>query len=61
MIRLGTFDRVLTRPVGTLAQVLASDIQFRRFGRIVQGLVSLALALSVLALACWAAESASRV
>jgi ABC-2 type transport system permease protein len=47
MIRLGTFDRVLTRPVGTFVQVLASDIQFRRFGRIVQGLVSLALA------ACW--------
>jgi ABC-2 type transport system permease protein len=46
MIRLGTFDRVLTRPVGTFAQVLASDIQFRRFGRIVQGLVSLALAIS---------------
>ncbi len=47
MIRLGTFDRVLTRPVGTFAQVLASDIQFRRLGRIVQGLVSLALAV------CW--------
>jgi ABC-2 type transport system permease protein len=46
MIRLGTFDRVLTRPVGTFAQVLASDIQFRRFGRIGQGLVSLALAVS---------------
>jgi ABC-2 type transport system permease protein len=46
MIRLGTFDRVLTRPVGTFTQVLASDIQFRRFGRIVQGLVSLALATS---------------
>jgi ABC-2 type transport system permease protein len=44
MIRLGTFDRVLTRPVGTFTQVLASDIQFRRFGRIGQGLVSLALA-----------------
>ena len=44
MIRLGTFDRVLTRPVGTFTQVLASDIQFRRFGRIVQGLVSLIVA-----------------
>jgi ABC-2 type transport system permease protein len=51
MIRLGTFDRVLTRPVGTFAQVLASDIQFRRFGRIVQGLVSLALAISWLEVA----------
>jgi ABC-2 type transport system permease protein len=46
MIRLGTFDRVLTRPVGTFAQVLASDLQIRRSGRIVQGLVVLALAVS---------------
>ena len=46
MIRLGTFDRVLTRPVGTFAQVLASDVQIRRFGRIVQGLVTLGLAIS---------------
>src|SRR3712207_5185557 len=46
MIRLGSFDRVLTRPVGTFAQVLASDVQIRRLGRIVQGLVTLGLALS---------------
>jgi ABC-2 type transport system permease protein len=46
MIRLGTFDRVLTRPVGTFAQVLASDVQIRRLGRVVQGLVVLVLALS---------------
>jgi ABC-2 type transport system permease protein len=54
MIRLGTFDRVLTRPVGTFAQVLAGDIQFRRFGRIAQGIVSLALAVSWLDVA-WSA------
>jgi ABC-2 type transport system permease protein len=46
MIRLGTFDRVLTRPVGTFAQVLVSDVQVRRVGRIVQGVVTLSLALS---------------
>jgi ABC-2 type transport system permease protein len=46
MIRLGTFDRVLTRPVGTFAQVLASDVQIRRFGRIAQGGVVLGLAIS---------------
>ena len=46
MIRLGTFDRVLTRPVGTFAQILASDVQIRRFGRIVQGTITLGLALS---------------
>ena len=46
MIRLGTFDRVLTRPVGTFAQVLASDVQIRRLGRIAQGLITLGFALS---------------
>jgi ABC-2 type transport system permease protein len=46
MIRLGTFDRVLIRPVGTFAQVLAGDVQIRRLGRIVQGMVTLGLALS---------------
>jgi ABC-2 type transport system permease protein len=46
MIRLGTFDRVLTRPVGTFTQVLASDLQIRRLGRIAQGIVALGLALS---------------
>jgi len=51
MIRLGTFDRVLTRPVGTFAQVLASDIQIRRLGRIAQGGVSFGLALSWLEIA----------
>jgi len=46
MIRLGTFDRVLTRPVGTFAQVLASDLQIRRLGRIAQGVAALLVALS---------------
>jgi ABC-2 type transport system permease protein len=46
MIRLGTFDRVLTRPVGTFTQVLASDLQIRRLGRIAQGLVAFGLALT---------------
>ena len=46
MIRLGTFDRVLTRPVGTFTQVLASDLQIRRLGRIAQGLTAFCLALA---------------
>jgi len=46
MIRLGTFDRVLTRPVGTFAQVLSSDLQIRRFGRVAQGATVFALAIS---------------
>jgi ABC-2 type transport system permease protein len=55
MIRLGTFDRVLTRPVGTFVQVLASDVQVRRLGRIAQGLMTLGLALSWLEVT-WTAD-----
>lgn len=34
-IRLGTFDLVLIRPVGTLAQVLADQFTPKRFGKLV--------------------------
>jgi len=43
MVR-GDFDRLLVRPVGAMLQVLASDIQLRRLGRIIQGLVAFILA-----------------
>jgi len=46
MIKTGTFDRVLTRPAGTFIQVLASDLQIRRVGRIAQGVLALGLAIS---------------
>jgi ABC-2 type transport system permease protein len=55
MIRLGTFDRVLTRPVGTFSQVLASDVQIRRVGRVVQGAVVLTVAVNALEIA-WTPE-----
>jgi ABC-2 type transport system permease protein len=45
-IQTGTFDRVLTRPVGAFQQVLASDFQLRRLGRIIQGAVVLLLSLA---------------
>jgi ABC-2 type transport system permease protein len=51
MIKMGTFDRVLTRPVGTFAQVLASDVQIRRLGRVAQGVFGLWLAVSWLDIA----------
>jgi ABC-2 type transport system permease protein len=44
MIREGEFDRVLTRPVAPLVQVLAADIQLRRIGRLTQGILALVLA-----------------
>ena len=44
MVVRGEFDRVLVRPVGTMLQVLASDIQLRRIGDVLQGAVALAIA-----------------
>ena len=44
-IAAGTFDRVLTRPLGAFFQVLADDLQMRRFGRILQAAFVLVLAL----------------
>ena len=46
-IQSGTFDRVLTRPLGAFLQTLASDFQIRRVGRIAQAVVALAVALSL--------------
>ena len=39
MIRLGNFDRVLLRPAGVFVQVLASELELRKLGRLMQGLV----------------------
>jgi ABC-2 type transport system permease protein len=47
----GTFDRVLTRPLGAFFQVLAEELALRRLGRVLQGVLVLALALHNLALA----------
>jgi ABC-2 type transport system permease protein len=44
-IQTGTFDRVLTRPVGTFLQTLASDFQLRRVGRIAQAALVFAISL----------------
>lgn len=41
----GEFDRVLLRPVGTMLQVLATDVQLRRIGDVLQGAVVLGVAL----------------
>lgn len=46
MIQTGTFDRVLTRPLGTFQQMLAGDFEIRRLGRIAQGAIALGLALT---------------
>ncbi|MEU4764715.1 ABC-2 family transporter protein [Actinosynnema sp. NPDC023794] len=45
-IRTGTFDVLLLRPLGTLAQMMASDLHLRKVGRIVAGVGALVYALS---------------
>jgi len=46
MIRDGTFDQVLTRPLPSLLQVITADFAVRRVAKGVQGLVVLAVALA---------------
>jgi ABC-2 type transport system permease protein len=45
-IRTGTFDVLLLRPLGTLAQMMASDLHLRKIGRVVGGVAALVYALS---------------
>jgi ABC-2 type transport system permease protein len=44
----GGFDRLLLRPVGSMLQVLAEDVQLRRLGGALQGLLALGLAFRLL-------------
>jgi ABC-2 type transport system permease protein len=46
-IRRGEFDRVLVRPVSPFTQTLASDLHLHQFGRVLQGLVAFAIALTL--------------
>ncbi len=43
----GTFDQMLTRPVSPFLQVVGSDIQLRRLGHVVQGIVALVVGFSL--------------
>jgi ABC-2 type transport system permease protein len=45
-IRTGTFDQLLIRPVGTLLQLSTEEFALRRFGRVAQALLVLAVALA---------------
>jgi ABC-2 type transport system permease protein len=46
MMQQGSFDRVLTRPLGSFFQIMASEFQLRRLGRTLQGALVLAYGLS---------------
>jgi ABC-2 type transport system permease protein len=45
MIRDGTFDLILVRPLPSLLQVVASDLSLRRIGKVLQGVAVLVYAL----------------
>jgi ABC-2 type transport system permease protein len=47
-VRTGSFDVMLTRPRGTLFQVLASDFRMRRLGQLAQGAAVFVYAVSSL-------------
>ena len=47
-VRDGTFDQMLLRPRGTLFQIVSSDFQLRRFGKIAQGIAVLVYAIAAL-------------
>ena len=46
LIRLGTLDVLLLRPLSVLGQLVTSDVQLRRLGRAALGLALLVIALS---------------
>lgn len=46
-VRQGTFDQLLLRPINITAQVLGSDLQLRRLGRITFGIGIFILALTL--------------
>ncbi|WNV90752.1 ABC-2 family transporter protein [Umezawaea sp. Da 62-37] len=46
MIRTGTFDVLLLRPLGTLPQLMSSELPLKRLGRVLAGLVVLGYALA---------------
>ena len=50
MIRMGDFDRVLLRPAGVFIQVLAAELELRKLGRTLQGLVIMIIAWYMLGL-----------
>ncbi len=47
LISRGEFDRILLRPRGALLQVLCSQIDFARFGRIIPAVITLFVAIPV--------------
>lgn len=41
LVKMGDFDRILLRPLGTLFQIATREVQWMRMGRFIQGLIVL--------------------
>jgi ABC-2 type transport system permease protein len=50
MIRLGTFDRILLRPAGVFIQILSAELELRKLGRLLQGLIVMGISWYMLGL-----------
>lgn len=50
LVRNGNFDRLLVRPRGTIIQVMGSQFEFTRLGRLIQSVIVLTWALSNLSI-----------
>jgi ABC-2 type transport system permease protein len=48
LVRLGSFDQLLLRPVGITWQVLGSRFLLRRIGRIIEGLIIFVISLNLI-------------
>jgi ABC-2 type transport system permease protein len=46
-VRGGLLDTMLVRPLRVLGQLLMADVALRRLGRVIQGLITLAVAVSI--------------
>lgn len=57
MMQQGSFDTVLIRPAGAFFQVIASEFQLRRLGRVIQGTAALSYALAGLPIRWTAAKA----
>jgi len=61
VVRAGAFDQVLARPLPVFFQVMTSQVEAHRAGRLAQGLVAVAFAVSGGSLPAWGADEVARL
>jgi ABC-2 type transport system permease protein len=61
VVRAGEFDRVLARPLPVFFQVMTSQVEAHRAGRLAQGMVAVAFAVTEGSLPTWGAGEVARL